>query len=321
LDKTAIRRRLTRWYGRYHRDLPWRRTTDPYAIWVSEIMLQQTRVAAVIPYYERFLKRFPHVEDLANASEIEVLSLWSGLGYYSRVRNMQKAARQIVETRRLSKDAVGFPRDYASIRTLAGVGDYTAAAVASIAFGLPHAAIDGNVKRVVMRLKGDATADIEVEAEKLLHRRDPGRWNQAVMELGATVCLPGEPQCAQCPLAKECEANRLGIQRDLPPPRKRAAIVRKERTLMVIRRKGRILLVPSSRVSGFWDLPEVFSGARLGPKLGEFRHAITNSQYYFEVREAKTGPHPQECRWWDERKLDEIPLSTAAKKALRCLEG
>ena len=122
-----------RWYQRHQRDLPWRRTSDPYAIWVSEIMLQQTRVAAVIPYYERFLKRFPRVEDLAQASESELLSLWSGLGYYSRARNMQKAARQIVE-------AGGFPRDYASIRELAGVGDYTAAAVASIAFGLPHAA-------------------------------------------------------------------------------------------------------------------------------------------------------------------------------------
>jgi A/G-specific adenine glycosylase len=281
---------------------------------VSEIMLQQTRVAAVIPYYERFLQRFPRVEDLAAASETDVLSHWSGLGYYSRARNLRKAARQILE-------AGGFPRDYSSIRALAGVGDYTAAAVASIAFGLPHAAIDGNVRRVMMRLTGDSTADIGAIATKLLDRREPGRWNQAVMELGALVCLPRDPQCAACPVALECEAHRRGIQKDLPPPRKKAATVRKERILLVIRRRGRILLTPSPRVTGFWDLPETFSGVRLGAKLGAFRHAITNSRYHFEVREARSGACPRECRWWDERKLDEIPLSTAAKKALRCLEN
>jgi A/G-specific adenine glycosylase len=277
-------------------------------------MLQQTRVAAVIPYYQRFLKRFPRVHDLAQASETEVLSLWSGLGYYSRARNMQKAARQIVERG-------GFPRDYSSIRALAGVGDYTAAAVASIAFGMPHAAIDGNVRRVLMRLTGDATADLGAIATQIMSRSRPGQWNQAVMELGATICLPREPLCSACPLALACVAKQREIQRDLPPPRKKPAIVRKERTLLVIRRKGRILLIPSPRVSGFWDLPEVFSGVRLGVRLGEFRHAITNSQYYFEVREARIGVCPRNCRWWDERKLNEIPLSTASRKALRCLEA
>ena len=314
MDKTVlIRRKLVRWYERNQRALPWRRTADPYAIWVSEIMLQQTRVAAVIPYYERFLKRFPKVQDLAKASETDVLSLWSGLGYYSRARNMQKAASEIVAKG-------GFPRDHGSIRELAGVGDYTAAAVASIAFGLPHATIDGNVRRVVMRLTGDAGADIVAAANGLLDKKDPGQWNQAMMELGAVVCLPREPLCSGCPVSGECQAYRLGIQRDLPPPRTKPAVIRKERTLLVIRRKSRILLIPSTRVAGFWDLPEVFSGARLGPKLGAFRHAITNSQYVFEVREAKSTGSPRECRWWDERKLDEIPLSTAAKKALRCLK-
>ena len=276
-------------------------------------MLQQTRVAAVIPYYERFLARFPRVEDLAQASESEVLALWSGLGYYSRARNLQKAALQIVE-------AGGFPRDYEGIRALAGVGDYTAAAVASIAFGLPHAAVDGNVRSVVMRLAGDAAADLGATATKLLDRRRPDRWNQALMELGAVVCLPGEPKCDACPVAKECEGRRRGIQRDLPPPRKRAAIIRKDRTLLVIRKSGRILLTPSHRVAGFWDLPEIFPGVRLGTRLGKFRHAITNSQYYFEVREARIGARPRSCRWWDEQELDQIALSTAAKKALRCLK-
>lgn len=276
-------------------------------------MLQQTRVAAVIPYYERFLKRFPRVGDLAAASEPELLAMWSGLGYYSRVRNMQKAARQIVEQG-------GFPSDYASIRDLAGVGDYTAAAVASIAFGLPHAAVDGNVRRVVMRLAGDARADIGALATQLMLRRDPGRWNQAVMELGATICLPREPLCSECPLSRECQAHRLGIQEQLPP-RKKKVMVRREHTLLVIRSKGRILLTPSPRVSGFWDLPEALRGARLGARLGAFRHAITNSQYVFEVCEARIETHPKTHRWWDEKKLSEIPLSTTAKKALRCLDA
>jgi A/G-specific adenine glycosylase len=314
LDQTAIRRKLVSWYNRHQRDLPWRRTSDPYAIWISEIMLQQTRVAAVIPYYERFLARFSRVEDLAAASETEVLAMWSGLGYYSRARNLQKASRQIVA-------AGGFPRDYESIRALAGVGDYTAAAIASIAFGLPYAAIDGNVRRVVMRLTGDGDADVGAIATKLLDVRHPGRWNQAVMELGATVCLPREPLCSACPLDAACEAKLRDIQRDLPPPKKRAAIVRKELTLLVIRNKGRILLTPSPRVSGFWDLPEMFSGVRLGSRLGMFRHAITNSQYQCEVREARIGACPRDCRWWDMGRLGEIPLSTAAKKALQCLEN
>jgi len=276
-------------------------------------MLQQTRVAAVIPYYQRFLKRFPRVEDLAQASEIELLSLWAGLGYYSRARNMQKAARQIME-------AGSFPKDYESIRELAGVGDYTAAAVASIAFGLPHAAIDGNVRRVVMRLAGDAGVDVGATATQLMSPRDPGRWNQAMMELGATVCLPRAPLCAECPISGECQARRLGIQKELPP-RKKKVMVRREHTLLVIRQKGRILLTPSPRVSGFWELPEVFSGVRLGAKLGVFRHAITNSQYHFEVREARITTCPRTCQWWDEQKLLEIPLSTPTKKALRYLDS
>jgi len=313
LDVNAIRRKLVLWYERNRRDLPWRRTKDPFRILVSEVMLQQTRVAAVIPYYERFLKRFPRAEDLARASEQEVLSLWSGLGYYSRARNLQKAARQIIQ-------AGGFPRDHDSVRALAGVGDYTAAAVASIAFGLPHAAVDGNVRRVILRLAGSAQTDISAAADALLDRGQPGRWNQALMELGATVCLPGEPRCSGCPVSRECEARARGTQRELPPRREKPQIVRKQRVLLVIRRRGRILLTPSARVAGFWELPEMFPGVRLGASLGKFRHAITNSQYCFEVREARVGATPPNCRWWEERTLREILLSTAAKKALRCLE-
>jgi A/G-specific adenine glycosylase len=312
LDYAAIRKQLARWYRRNKRDLPWRRTSDPYAIWISEIMLQQTRVAAVIPYYERFLGRFPRPEDLALAPEAEVLAMWAGLGYYSRARNLQKAAGQIVEAGR-------FPRDYTGIQALSGVGDYTAAAVASIAFGLPYAAIDGNVRRVVCRLTGQPEPDMAREAAALLDRRQPGQSNQALMELGALVCLPREPRCGECPVKLVCAAHRLGRQAELPVPRKKTASVRRERTLLVIRRRGHILLIPSARVRGFWELPEPFEGARQGARLGSFRHAITTSQYLFEVREAKTAILPRGSQWWDESQLGKIPFSTASKKALRCL--
>ena len=297
---------------RSQRDLPWRRTRDPYAIWISEIMLQQTRVAAAIPYYERFLKHFPNPAALASAAETEVLALWSGLGYYSRARNLQKAAREIVA-------AGGFPRDYSSIRALAGVGDYTAAAVSSIAFGLPHAAVDGNVRRVIARLTGSATADVPKEAAGLMDPRNPGRSNQALMELGALICLPANPLCGECPAKLDCRAFHLGLQASVPPPRLRSATVRKERTLMVVRREGRVLLVPSPRVKGFWDLPEPFETARLGAAVGSFSHAITTSRYVFEVREARAAKVPAGAIWWDLK--SKINVSTASKKALKCLQS
>lgn len=276
-------------------------------------MLQQTRVAAVIPYYERFLGRFPDYAGLAAAPEDEVLAMWAGLGYYSRARNLQKAAKQMVLLG-------GFPNDHAAILDLAGIGDYTAGAVTSIAFGLPHAAVDGNVRRVIVRLSGDANAAIEHEAALLLDRKDPGRHNQALMELGAMICVPGEPRCGECPVSKWCAARRLGLQGELPPPKKKAQLIRKERTLVVVRRAGKLLLIPSPRVNGFWDLPEPYPGLRLGAQLGTFRHAITTSQYVFEVREASGGSPPKGARWWDEQKLYQIPFGTASKKALACLQ-
>lgn len=272
-------------------------------------MLQQTRVAVVIPYYKRFLRRFPNVEALARAKERDVLALWSGLGYYSRARNLWKAARQIVA-------AGGFPRDYAGLRALAGVGDYTAAAVASIAFGLPHACVDGNVRRVITRLAGDAHVDVASEAGKLLDRKDPGRSNQALMEVGALICLPRQPLCGACPVNTHCAAFGGGVQHLVPAPKARPVLKRQERTLLIIRRRGRLLLVPSPRVKGFWDLPEPFETAKLGPLLGSFRHSITTTQYCFEVREARVGRIPRGAIWWTGVKIN---LSTATKKALKCL--
>jgi A/G-specific adenine glycosylase len=310
LDLRSIRTKLTRWYGRAKRDLPWRGTREPYAVWISEIMLQQTRVVAVIPYYERFLRRFPDAAALAQAPEEELLAMWSGLGYYSRARNLQKAARQIVERG-------SFPRDYASLRELAGIGDYTAAAIASIAFGLPHAVVDGNVRRVIARLVNDSHANPQELADRLLDRRDPARWNQAVMELGATICLPREPLCDRCPVAAHCAAHRAGTQGDVPLKRAQPAPVRLKRTLLVIRRHGRVLLAPGARVKGFWDLPEPFCAARLGAVLGEFAHTITHRHYRFTVREAKARVIPEGARWQPENGLGEIPLSTVARKALK----
>jgi A/G-specific adenine glycosylase len=309
LDADALRKKLARWYEKNARDLPWRRTRDPYAIWISEIMLQQTRVAAAIPYYERFLARFPNAEALARASEAEVLTAWSGLGYYTRARNLHKAAQAVAELG-------AFPCDYEAIRELPGVGEYTAAAVASIAFGLAHAVVDGNVKRVIARLTGNAHANTQEIASRLLDRRHPARSNQALMELGALVCLPRDPLCEVCPVAKECAARKDGTQAQLPLKQPRREPGRIQLTLLVIRRRGKILLTPSPRVRGFWDLPESPPGLSLGPLLGTFRHSIMNSRYVCEVREAVLHRAPDGARWWDEMRLAEIPLSTTAKKAL-----
>ncbi len=273
-------------------------------------MLQQTRVAAVIPYYERFLKRFPHAAALAQAPEEEVLTLWSGLGYYTRARNLQSAARQIVELG-------SFPRTYAGIRALSGVGDYTAAAVASIAFGLPHAVVDGNVRRVIARIT-NGKGDTQKVADLLLDHKNPSRSNQALMELGAVICVPRDPHCIECPIAKHCEARSSVRRMNCPAKRVKPDTIHLKRELLVIHRKERILLTPSPRVQGFWDLPEPFEGARIGLKLGEFRHAITHHNYRFTVYEAVVRMAPTAFRWFDRKNIDEIPLSTTAKKGLRC---
>ena len=218
-----LRQRLLAWYANNRRDLPWRRSADPYRIWLSEIMLQQTRVAAVLDHYRAFLARFPTVEQLAAAPLSSVLAAWSGLGYYRRARALHRAARQIVE-----RHGSRLPRTLPELRALPGVGRYTSAALASIAFGVPAAAVDGNVERVFSRLlaapnhAGEPSSppalhgrspespkrlDCWALAEALLDRRRPGDWNQALMELGATVCLPRQPQCGRCPLKRWCATS------------------------------------------------------------------------------------------------------------------
>lgn len=323
-DFAGLRRLLLGWYRRARRELPWRRDRDPYRVWVSEIMLQQTRVAAAVSYYERFLARFPDVAALAAAGEQQVLASWSGLGYYSRARNLHRAARAILE-------AGDFPRDYEALRRLPGIGDYTAAAVASIAFGLPHAAVDGNVLRVLARLTaetGDTGTNgvrqrLRAVAERLLDRAHPGEFNQALMELGATICLPRRPRCEACPLSGYCEARRRGLENQLPARARRAASTRIEKTLLVIVRRGRILLRQrpeiDRRLAGFWELPELdqVPGARLAGLCGSFRHSITNHSYGFSVAAASVRRAPKGFEWVPQKQLADLPLTTAGRKALR----
>jgi A/G-specific adenine glycosylase len=321
---------LLEWYRLAQRDLPWRRTTDPYRIWVSEVMLQQTRSQTVIPYYERFLERYPTVEALAAASEADVLALWSGLGYYSRARNLLKAARKIVESG-------GFPRDLQSIRALPGAGEYTAAAVASIAFGLAHAVVDGNVLRVIARVENDA-GDIgsprtrerfQTIADRWLDPRRPGEFNQAMMELGATVCLPRNPLCLECPLSAQCRAYQTDRIEELPVKLRKTETEQIAITVLVIRRKEQVLLrrrpEDAQRMAGFWELPapEDLPAAAPGEPLGAFKHSITHHRYTIEVRPATISAHwkhPANFQWFPAKELAAIPLSTIARKALRLAE-
>src|ERR1700730_16835168 len=289
---SRFRKNLLGWFREFQRDLPWRRTTDPYRIWLSEIMLQQTRVAAAIPYYERFLGRFPDVHVLAAAPQEEVLRLWSGLGYYGRARNLKKAAQQIV-----AKHAGQFPRQMDDVLALPGIGNYTAAAILSIAFGEELAVLDGNVARVLARLdaiRGDLREsqrwqDLQETADRLLEPKSPGDWNQAMMELGATLCTPKSPQCLLCPVAQFCEGRRLGIAESLPEKRKTRGRVEVEvAPAGFADEAGQTILLPPPRkekeragadhiptlVSRMWHFPTISASgnaaAELRSLLGNF---------------------------------------------------
>ncbi|QNR23115.1 A/G-specific adenine glycosylase [Croceimicrobium hydrocarbonivorans] len=224
MDFTSVQHKLRNWYQKHYRPLPWRKTRDAYSIWLSEIILQQTRVNQGLPYYERFIQKYPEVKDLAQAPQEEVLKLWEGLGYYSRARNMHAAAQSIVE-----EHESRFPDQYAAIRSLKGVGDYTAAAIASFAFDLPHAVVDGNVQRVLSRFFAEYEAvnsakgkkRFQALADAFLNTKDPATHNQAIMELGATLCKPKNPECDICPLAEACQARARAIQDELPVKQKK----------------------------------------------------------------------------------------------------
>lgn len=326
-ERDEFRASLLDWFATHRRDLPWRRTTDPYAIWISEIMLQQTRVAAVIPYYERFLERFPTLDALADAEEPVLLAHWAGLGYYHRARNLRKAA-QAMQARG------GFPLEFEEIRQLPGIGPYTAAAVASIAFGLPHAAVDGNVLRVLSRVHEDSTNIASLSGRKhfaklaneKLDRAQPGAFNQAMMELGATVCLPGNPQCLLCPVARLCRGRASGRQAEFPVKLIERRSIEEHRTVFWIERQGSLLLwqrEASSRfMPGFWELPEQaqMPGAKAGRKLGSFRHSITIHNYRFDVIEPQAAGETGTCEWVPFEILAELPVSTIVRKAKRAVD-
>jgi A/G-specific adenine glycosylase len=262
-----FQRRLRSWFRAHRRELPWRASRDPYRVWVAEIMLQQTRIAAVLPYYERFLKHFPAVESLARAPQAKVLRLWSGLGYYSRARNLHRAAKEIV-----SRHGGEFPRSLDEALALPGIGRYTAAAVLSIAYDEPLAVLDGNVARVLARLvamRGDLRAPGRWRAlgdlsQQLLARESPGDWNQALMELGEVVCTPQNPRCAACPVARACRTRALGLTGKIPAPRrKRAPVKVRIAAAILCDPRGRTILVrdPGAHdqvlFSRMWQFPAV----------------------------------------------------------------
>jgi A/G-specific adenine glycosylase len=291
-------------------------------------MLQQTRVSAVIPYYQRFVARFPHLESLAEASEPDLLAHWAGLGYYYRARNLQKAAQQVVASGR-------FPDCYESILQLPGIGEYTAAAVASIAFNLPHPVVDGNVYRVLSRVMNDRTniassrsrKHFTVLAESLLDRTRPGDFNQALMELGAPVCLPKKPLCLLCPVSGLCEARKSGTEEALPVNIKPRLSIEETRILLWITKDEKLLLWQRPRsarlMPGFWELPEPqhIPGARIADKLGTFRHGITHHNYSFEIHVASAESIPESLRWIELSQLLELPISTVLRKACKLVQA
>jgi A/G-specific adenine glycosylase len=242
----AFAKRLLDWYARHQRPLPWRRTRDPYRLWVSEIMLQQTQVETVKPYYARWLRRFPTLKALAAAPQQEVLAAWEGLGYYARARNLHRAAQTVMR-----EHAGRIPATVEGLLTLPGIGRYTAGAIASLAFGADAAVLDGNVKRVLARAFDYAEdvksprgeRDLWALAESLVPSGRAGDYNQALMDLGATICTPRSPACRICPLLGLCLAQRRGVQLERPVVKKRAALPRHTLAAGVIRRRGRVHLL------------------------------------------------------------------------------
>lgn len=333
----AVRRKLLRWYDKNRRDLPWRRSRDPYAIWIAETMLQQTQVKTVLPYYQRFLERLPNYASLARAPLERVLRLWAGLGYYRRAENLRTAARQIMR-----EHGGRLPEDYRQLRALAGIGDYTAGAILSIAFGKNYPAVDGNVRRVLGRCFSiRSEAALRVAATKLVAGARPGDFNQALMELGATACTPKAPSCAACPVNRHCASRsrrRLTVN-----SRKRANnFTDVTWPLAIVRHGGKILLrrrAATALLARLWELPgtEIAAQDRPAPalrrqlldvpvkfaaprRIGEIRHSITHRRirapiYLFDCVAEIPAPGPR-WQWTAWRDVERRPVSSMTKKAL-----
>jgi A/G-specific adenine glycosylase len=309
-----FRRRLLRWYDANKRDLPWRGQHDPYRVWLSEVMLQQTRVNAVVEHYHRFLQQFPTVQKLAASRESSVLAAWSGLGYYRRARMLHAAAKKVVDE--LHGE---IPTTAEGLRELAGIGRYTAAAIASIAFGQPSAVVDGNVERVLSRVSGKApTGEVLWDAAgEFLDPARPGDFNQAMMELGATICLPRGAMCETCPVERFCTTKGDGIKVDGPARQRKREI-----SYRLACRNGSVFLVqrPSSvsLMPGMWELPEVQSSNGTNGTCLTLRHSITVTNYTVRVQR---GAAPK-CvgKWVTRTKLGQMPLTGLARKILRATE-
>jgi len=280
----GLRGALLSWYDKNKRDLPWRNTREPYHVWVSEIMLQQTRVATVVLRYSHFLRKFPSVETLAAARQTSVLAEWSGLGYYRRARNLHASAKIVVREGK-------FPATAQDWLSLPGIGRYTAAAIASMAFAEPVAVLDGNVERVLRRLLGGspARAHLWSTAEDLLDRERPGDFNQAMMELGATLCLPGGPRCGDCPISKFCRTRGPGISVSRPSRQ-----VQRQVYFSLARRSDSVLLVrrakSASLMAGMWELPKIASPRASDEKLFSVRHSITTTDFTVHVIARREAP-------------------------------
>jgi len=343
----ALRKQLLSWYRRSHRRLPWRQDLDAYRIWVSEVMLQQTTVKTVIPYFESFVSRFPDIRSLADASEDDVLAAWSGLGYYHRARNLRRGAQYLVRVH-----AGRFPRLLDAALGIPGVGLYTASAVLSIAYGEALPVVDGNVRRVLSRLfclRGAAwkkDGPFYNLADELLARDTPGDWNQALMELGATICVPRQPACGACPVRGHCQAAAEGIADRLPEGRARRAPARVTVAAAIVESEGRLLMVRRREgpvLSRMWELPqtslesgglpdlarevEAGYGLRLSPGRLEVvaRHAITfrriRAEGYRAELVAGSPESRDDVRWASRAEIESLPVSALSRKLVRSLEA
>jgi A/G-specific adenine glycosylase len=343
-ELAKFRGRLLTWFRKHRRDLPWRASRSPYRIWVAEVMLQQTRIAAVLPYYHRFLHRFPSIELLARASQGDVLRLWSGLGYYSRARNLHRAAQEII-----SHHGGEFPRESEAALNLPGIGRYTAAAVLSIAHNAPLAVLDGNVARVLARLgaiRGNLRDsrrwhELEEIAQHFLAAEAPGDWNQALMELGETICRPRSPRCDACVVSRWCCARKLGVTREIPSRRRKPTVVKVRIAAAVLRDpRGRTLLLrdrgahDAALFSRLWQFPAIevarqtkaelarHVAATLGIKppwleaLPRARHGVTFRNIAllpFLARVARLPSRARTCIVPLDR-IGRLPISSATRK-------
>ena len=349
----SLRRKLLAWYQTHARDLPWRRSRDPYRVWISEVMLQQTQVATVRDYFTRFLDALPNVDSLASADEQQVLRLWEGLGYYRRARQVHAAAQQIV-----TQHNSCFPQTVEALRELPGIGRYTAGAIASIAFDQRAPILEANTIRLLSRLiayRGDplAAAGQRVlwqTAEDILPQKDVAKFNQALMELGSLICTPSEPKCGECPLSTLCKANAAGLQSKIPPPKARPVITELREAAVVVRKNGRVLMRQcgsGERWAGLWDFPRfaveaegpLFASDEIITKLRTqtgvtcapptlvkiIKHGVTRYRITLECYHATfLSGHPRARiaspnKWCRLHDLPELPLSTTGRKIVRLI--